>query len=138
VQNTLWITLAQLLPQLPFYLAWLAGMVVALVTWQRHPMVSLLTLIALALFALLALGGTLGFVWVVNQSGGAAERAWLLSAIGLVRAVVGTAAWVLLLVAVFGWRQPPAPRPSPPPFDEEPGEGLPHTGIQKGRSWGDG
>jgi hypothetical protein len=138
VQNVVPLLLSQLAPQVPTYLAWLAGMVVALVTWRRHPMVSLLTLLALALFAVLSLGGTLVFAWVVNQPISDAERGGVLTAWGIVRSALAMVGWVLLLVALFGWRRPPAPLPPLPPLGEEPTDEEPHPGIRKGRSWGDG
>jgi hypothetical protein len=129
---------SQLMPQAPSFLVWLGGMVIAVVTWRRHPMVSLLALLSLALFFVLSVGGAFLFVWLVTRPVGDIERASLLSAVGLIRGALAAAGWVVLLVAVFGWRRPPVSVPPTPPFEEEATDEPPHPGIQKGRSWGNG
>ncbi len=49
----------QFLPQLPIYLVWLIGLLLALVNWRRHPRPSLLAFIAFVLFLVSAMTGTL-------------------------------------------------------------------------------
>jgi hypothetical protein len=126
----------QFLPQLPVYLVWLIGLFLALVRWRRHPVPSLLALIAFILFLVSSMAGTLLTVWVMSQMGNRdIDRAWMSSLIALGRIAVGTVAWILLLLALFGWRTPPQPRHRP---REEPLDtvlpAVPDTGIREGRS----
>jgi hypothetical protein len=122
------------LPYFPVYLAWLVGAILALVRWHRHPRVSLVMLIATALFILGMLLQVVSFAWVMNQisTGGwsASEAGYILGTVAIIHSLLNTAAYTLLLVAVFGWRgsQRPgggdeedvpeddgsAPRPGPP------------------------
>ena len=46
--------LIQLAAQSPLLLVWLVGLILALATWNRHPMVSLLVLVAMLLVAIVA------------------------------------------------------------------------------------
>jgi hypothetical protein len=123
----------QFLPQLPLYLVWLIGMFLALVRWRRHPTPSLLALIAFILFLTSAISGTLLFAWVLWQRDSTEiTRGWMFSFIALGRTVVNTGAWVLLLLALFGWRTPPQPRRVPryePIEDVQPAPA--DTGIRK-------
>jgi hypothetical protein len=128
----------QLLPQLPLYLVWLIGLFLALVRWRRHPMPSLLATIAFVLFLVGAMVGTLLFAWVLSQQHDAAWRAevvgWMISLIALGRTAVSTVAWVLLLIALFGWRSLPSTSRVPryEPIDEvQPA--APDTGIRTDR-----
>jgi len=125
------------LPYFPVYLIWLVGGIVALVRWHRHPRVSLVMLIATALFISGMLLNAVGFRWAVNWAvkqgapGGwtVGEFIYYVSiAASLVHSLFNTATYALLLVAVFGWRgsprrgdeedvpedDGPAPRPGPP------------------------
>ena len=120
------------LPYFPMYLAWLVGAILALVRWPRHPRVSLVMLSATTLFILGLLLQVAAFAWVMNQvsAGGwsAGEAGTVFGIIAVVESVLHTAAYTLLLVAVFGWRggrpagvdaeedfpEDKAPRPGPP------------------------
>ncbi len=104
------------LTRLPVLFIWLAGVVLALVWWKRHPRVSLYLLLAVAaLFA-----GSL-FNPLVGPSGSPmfAGRYWhsgemtiMLVFGGIVQAFLNTAAWVLILLAVFSGRKAPAAPPN--------------------------
>jgi hypothetical protein len=113
------ILVASVLPQLPLVLVWLAGTVCAWVNWRRHPRPALLTFIAMVLFLIEPLIGmampympsqldpTLG--WNGRDLmlfGGIVRCAW---------SVVSAIGFVLLLLAVFAWRD--APPPVAPPDD---------------------
>lgn len=61
---TLSLGLPGLLPQLPLYLAWLVGIVLALMRWRRHPRVSLLVVAAVGAFIVDAVLGVLSGLWM--------------------------------------------------------------------------
>jgi len=109
----------------PLYLAWLAGIVLAISRWRRHPTVSLLTLIALALLLLSSVVGVIVFAWlphVLIDRSSSIDLSVVYSLVGLVLNAIRAAGWGIILVALFGWRTPPpvAPRypipPSGPPM----------------------
>ena len=89
--------LAALLTQLPVYLVWLVGVILALVGWKKHPSVSLVALIGLVILFLLAMVTQLTTVrHGVN---------WGLAGIAFLEALVRAGAWGLVLAAIFGWRK---------------------------------
>lgn len=95
--------------QIPLYLVWLVGVVLAVISWKRNPKVSLLTVIALAVFFILSGVGTGLNMWLPPTW---YERGWmpariglLTAAIGFVRTLVDAVGFGLLLAAVFGWRK---------------------------------
>ncbi len=57
-------TLGSLLVQLPLYITWLVGIVLAIVWWKRHPRVSLLTVIGLAAMLLLTILFSIANLWL--------------------------------------------------------------------------
>jgi hypothetical protein len=96
------------LPAFPVYLIWLVGGIVALVRWHRHPRVSLIMLIATALFISGMLLNAVSFRWAVNRmnAGGwsTEEFRFAMLALSVVHSLFNAAAYTLLLIAVFGWR----------------------------------
>jgi hypothetical protein len=121
--------------QAPLYLVWLVAAILALVLWRRHPGVSLLVLLSMALFFGQSLVGSALQAWLSPQR---IERGWTneqlairLSLVGGVRVGVQFLAWALLLVALFGWRRVVLPpyRGDPPTEIERP----PDTAIQQRR-----
>ena len=133
--------LTQYAYQVPYYLAWLAGMVLCLVRWQKHPMVSLLALLAFTLFFVQSLIGTAVWWWLIVQRQQAAwsesQFSLYLALQGGIRTAVSTAGYVLLLVALFGWRgsrHMPTTRGKPLP-EVAPDLGTaPEDAIREGRS----
>jgi len=101
------IALRNVVVQSPILLVWLAGFVVALLRWRRHPTVSLLTVIAIVVYFVAAFSGTVASQWlfVATRNLGWAVPSWLVTSIaGFVLALLKALAWGLLLAAVFGWR----------------------------------
>jgi hypothetical protein len=74
--------------------------------WRRHPNVSLFGLVAFVLFFLASFGGgSLNILLpVVLRRDSFSFIAELLAAKAIIQAVITLVAWVLLLVALFGWR----------------------------------
>jgi H+/gluconate symporter-like permease len=96
------------LTRLPVLLIWLVGAVLALVWWKRHSRVSLYLLLALAaLFAgsLFSPAGYSASPMYSGRYGHSGEMTLLLVFGSIVQAVLNTAAWVLILLAVFGGRK---------------------------------
>jgi hypothetical protein len=99
---------AFLLPNLPAMLVWLVGIAVALSTWRRHPRVSQTALVACVLLLVNAAGGPVAQFWVFQ---GMSQLGWtgqeygrIMALVTLVRVAFSTVGYVLLLLAVFGWR----------------------------------
>jgi hypothetical protein len=105
-------TLMAYLFQSPVLLVWLAGMVIAVVTWRRHPRVSLLTVVALVILLVETLIDTFLSMWlafILSESQmGAAQIGWVTAVVRVVAAVVAAIAWGITLAAIFGGRKPPA------------------------------
>ncbi len=102
-----------ILVQLPLYLVWLVGIILAIAFWRRHPRVSLLTIIALVLFLLEGISGlafTLATPFLVR--GAIANYMALNGILSVVQGIVSLIAWIILLVALFGWRQEAAKQAS--------------------------
>jgi hypothetical protein len=122
----------QFLPQLPLCLVWLVGSILALVGWRKHPMPSLLALIAFVLELLQALVGTVAYVAIFSQTEVTSDQLrLLLTVLSGARTIISTVAWGLLLGALFGWRKQAARGPRTE--DDYATEVLPETGIQRGK-----
>lgn len=86
----------------PYLLVYGAGIVLALVRWQRHPQVSLCALAAfLILTGNLLIAAGLQF-WAMSSSAIDVGTIYRFAALG--RSFLGAAAFGLLIAAVFGWR----------------------------------
>ncbi len=102
-------TFSQLLFQIPLYVVWLVGAVLCIVNWRKHSAVSLLALIALVLFFLASsLGDLMGIVLPAILRANISLLATLLTIRGIAQVFVNLVGWVLILIAVFGWRNEPA------------------------------
>jgi hypothetical protein len=101
------------LSQSPIYLVWLAGIILAIVYRERHSRVSLLTGVALGVLLVETVIGTylsVSLPVILFRRGiDASAIAPILNAVNCVRSLIAAAMWGLLLVALFGWRQSPAP-----------------------------
>ena len=102
--------LGGMLPGIPLTLALLAGILLPVIHWHRHPGVSLLTVIAFStLLVLQLLGNFIGLWLTVNQSQlglGPRELGFITMVIGFVSSIVAAIAYGFLLAAIFGWRSP--------------------------------
>jgi uncharacterized membrane protein len=107
--------LSTLAIQSPLFLAWIVGIALAVINWRRHPARSLLVTIALAIMLVVGVvGGAIQAVLpftLIDQGMSASQMGVVFSALGLVRILLDTAAWALLLVALFRRRdEVPPPR----------------------------
>lgn len=102
-------TLTSLLFHLPVALVWLVGVAFALLFWQRHPRVSLLTVVAIALLFLDTLADTILNVAVplsfYSQGMSATQIGLFFAAKNAITSIVAAIAWGLLIAAIFGWRK---------------------------------
>ena len=106
--GTVFNALSNFLIETPVFLVWLAGLVVAVTRWQRHPRVSLLTLIAIITLLLNTWIGTILNVQIptmLSQWGwSVGEMGTFFMIKGFIQAVVAAVGYGLLLFALFGWR----------------------------------
>lgn len=105
-------------PQLPLHCVWIAGIVLALAGWRKHPNVSLLAVLAFGTNIALALIQPLVWRYVVSElasrADGEAQRQILFASFHFVWCCLHAIPWLLVLAAIFGWRRPPAPSPFTP------------------------
>lgn len=89
------------LPSLPYVLLWFAVCILAGVFWRRHPMPSLMVMLGAILNLLSWTVLNLLQFWMPDLAGGDFGEllAWLRSGLE----VVGM---VLIIIAVYGWRNP--------------------------------
>jgi len=91
----------------PIWIVWLAGVVLAIVRWRRQAMVSLLTILGLALLAGATVLGPPAGRWlfiVLRNLGWRLREVWLVGLLSFGLSLVKALGWALLLAAVFGWR----------------------------------
>ncbi|MGD0878572.1 MAG: hypothetical protein ABSA01_10550 [Anaerolineales bacterium] len=86
-----------ILTQIPVYLVWLVGVILAFVGWKKHPSVSLVALIAFVVLFFLDLMALI----IDARNGMIGSR----PGIAFLEALIRAGAWGLVLAAVFGWRK---------------------------------
>ena len=91
--------------QLPLYIVWLAGMVLALVFWRKHPAVSLLAFLGFALLLVTTVIGTfLGAYLPMSLREQGMTGVQVNRVVGITNLIVifvAAGAWVLIVVALF-------------------------------------
>jgi type IV secretory pathway VirB3-like protein len=107
--NFSYAVLSSLLIQIPVLLVGLVGIMLALVFWNRCPKAALLAIIAFAMFFVITLIDT--YMSMTFSLVYARERAWTSAQLGVyfsiksvVASVLRAVAYLLLLLAIFGWR----------------------------------
>lgn len=102
----LFTVLTQLAGQAPVLLAYLVGVILALVFWQRSPVPALLTLIAMVLFLMTTLVQSVLVHYLVRVSADSGMTlGWMLSANAVIGSVLRAMAVGLMLAAVFTGRR---------------------------------
>jgi hypothetical protein len=100
--------LLYLAPSVPICLVWLVAIVLALIRWQRHPSVSLFTCLGSVVLLVAIVGGNMMSFYLIRQQSASgwssSQVSTMLSVIGFARSFLAVGGYVLLLIAVFGWR----------------------------------
>src|SRR5437867_4402455 len=97
--------------QIPLVIVWLTGMILAIRYWLRQPRVSLLTFIAMIIF-LVQLIVTRFYNFyppqprVLLDLGRERSQEISLSILRISDAILSVTAWILVIFAIFGRRQP--------------------------------
>lgn len=105
------VVLSVLVPQVPFFIAWIVAIVLAIVTWNRHAGVSLLTLIAAVLFILASLANVAFTIILPVDTGMPARTVLAIASVGrVITLILQLVGWGLVIGAIFGWRKRPAPQ----------------------------
>src|SRR5262249_7792738 len=112
-------------------LAYLAGIVVSLVSLRRHRAVAFLTLLVATLLLARLIASDIVFTILplrLFENGWSFGRADnLLPGLAIFNSFLGAGLWVLLLIAVFGWRRQ---RPSARARDFSPADTFPANNPQ--------
>ena len=93
--------------QLPQLLVYSLGIILAVVFWSRHPTVSLLCLLAFGAFLasqMIGSGAQFMLFYSADRNMSPEQIGTMMSIVSLVRITIGSTAWALLLIAMFGWR----------------------------------
>jgi hypothetical protein len=92
----------------PIYLVWLAGIVMAILTWKRNPRPSLFAILAIAFMFVLDLVGIFMVMLPLRltQQGYSMTRiSMLVTFVSVALAILRAGGWVLLLAAIFNGRR---------------------------------
>jgi hypothetical protein len=112
--DKLMVVLPIILGNLPLILAWLTGIILAIVFWHRHPKVSLLAIIALSGFLVLSITGTSLSILLPNslreQGLSTAKIMVRQGIIATIITLLSAGFWGLLLAAIFSDRKNNPPR----------------------------
>ena len=107
--------LRSVIVQAPVLLVWLAGAVIALVRWPRHPAVSLLTLIASCMSIAVSVLAAVVYAWVPHLLRG---TSWLhqhpdrvFDVVYFLLCNLHAVVWTMILIAMFRWRDAPTSAP---------------------------
>jgi hypothetical protein len=91
----------------PFLLVYLIGLILAIMRRKQHPNISLLAAIYFSgkiILSIINLGAAILPMYYVQQGNSIHEIGTILGIINLISNVVGTILSVILLFAIFGWR----------------------------------
>jgi hypothetical protein len=123
-------TLSAIAISTPVIIVWVIGIVLALSRWQRHPRVSQFTLIACVVMIVNLVGSRFLTIWLPitmrDRGQSVSQISLIFTIIGIITALIGAAAWALVICAIFGWRDRRQKQdfypPAPPVFVNEPRE----------------
>ena len=105
---------------IPLYIVFLIGIILAIVTWKRHPRVSMLVCIGIVIDCIAMTVGTGLFAWLPNywmQSGRTtSELGNIMGIISLCRIIITAGAWGIIITAIFIDRSQPLPANQTPPL----------------------
>ena len=112
-----------LAPQIPLYLIYLVGIIVALVYLKRHPRVSFLTIISIGISLLAGIIVTVVQVllpsYLIRQGSSAQSLGYYFFGLGIISNLIHVVTFGLLLIAIFTGRsaRPNFPPPAPQQFE---------------------
>jgi hypothetical protein len=93
----------------PFLLLYVTGLVLAITRWPRHPQVSLLSVLAFSAFLIGLLMQRGAWFWYIvlneNHSFTASNTSIVFTAVNTLSSILDFGGWILLLVALFRWRE---------------------------------
>jgi hypothetical protein len=95
---------------LPFLLVFVVGIILAILRWSAHPRVSFMALVAFGLLLLSSIVRMGYLFWLIGgqESGLTSYNAHaLMTWINLSMTGLELIGWVLLMMALFGWRKVP-------------------------------
>ena len=93
---------------LPFLLVFVVGIILAILRWSVHPRVSLMALVAFGLLLLSSIAKMGYLFWLIGgqESGLAFNNSRLIMTwINLSMMLLELIGWILLMIALFGWRR---------------------------------
>lgn len=100
-----------LLFSLPIILIWMAGIVLSTINWKRHSQASLFTLMASVLLLLVAVIRPFMFLilrrFLAGGNWTAASYTNAIRTVGFGLTLVSALGYILLLIAIFRWRDAP-------------------------------
>lgn len=106
--NAIGTALGLLLPNIPLYIIWIAGIVLAINLRRRDGRIAVFAASGLMLFIAQSLCGAIANTslqfWMRDASFSAANIGLMFSALSVVNACVAGGAWVLILLAIFTGR----------------------------------
>jgi hypothetical protein len=96
--------LSQLLTTLPIAIVFIAGIVLSVMNWERHPKPASLALIASILGIVRTFASPVFTFWVTKLSGGPAGHQPIFTLWSIAMVILSVAIYALLLTAVFSGR----------------------------------
>jgi hypothetical protein len=102
--------------QIPIYIVWITGIILAIVNIKKMPKVSILTLIALVLFLITSVISSIVNVyyptWAMKSGIPTSQMGLFFIVKGIIGVVFSLACWVMILIAIFSKRRTPAIPPT--------------------------
>jgi hypothetical protein len=103
----------------PVYLTLLAAIVFAIIRWSNHPKVSLMAVLGTSSFLLLSMSGAAVSVWLplhlrVTRGMSVLQMGQVMAVWSIAMSFMQAGSWVLVIVAMFGWRSPSTNRDETP------------------------
>jgi len=111
-QSVITIFITMVIPELPFIAIYLIGLVLAIVRRKRHNTVSILAGVYFffkLIFSALGLAISIYTTYSVNQGHTYSEYMDIQQTFSVLSFLFGIFLFVILLYAVFGWREEPKP-----------------------------
>jgi hypothetical protein len=97
-------------PTIPIFLVALAGWIVSLVLWRKHPAVSVLAFLGFTIYLLNVVGGTLLSYLLTRgmlRNANPQDISRALAYLAMARGILSAGALLLFTFAIFGWRSHP-------------------------------